>query len=426
MASSSVRPSLVMADSRGRIYDHPDLLMIVRQGNEFSLPRPDELMPLPDESELFLLPGRQAMGLNPENGQVEVLEELAVAAFVSPAHTLTAHPAYETTEEAPTLPLFAYGALGFANGRFYVCARKVDDDPRQIFKDVPRKLLEKKARDLLALYPENRLIRHLVSQCALIYACPAARNLCLGRYEAPLPVSQVCNARCVGCISHQEKGSKICATPQNRMGFTPTATEIVEVMRYHEANEKDRPIYSFGQGCEGEPLTRADLLEEAVSLFRKGGGTGTVNLNSNASMPEAVARLAEAGLSSLRVSLNSARPEPYTRYYRPQGYDFSRVRESIKIAKAKGIYVSLNLLFFPGFTDTEEETEALTALVQETRIDCIQLRNLNIDPELYLDLMEGVATGPRLGFANFRKRLKKSCPALHFGYFNPFVAPSPA
>lgn len=30
------------------------------------------------------------------------------------------------------LPLFAYGAVGFANGRFYVCAKKVDEDVRQV------------------------------------------------------------------------------------------------------------------------------------------------------------------------------------------------------------------------------------------------------------------------------------------------------
>ncbi len=142
--------------------------------------------------------------------------------------------------------------------------------------------------------PDNRLMNHLVAKCALTYACPAARNLCLGRYEAPLPVSRVCNARCIGCISQQEEGSKICATPQNRMAFTPTAKEITEVMLHHAGNEKDRPIYSFGQGCEGEPLTQAALITEAIAAFRARGGTGTVNINSNASMPETIPALAKA------------------------------------------------------------------------------------------------------------------------------------
>ena len=422
MASSPpLRPALVMADNTGSIYDHPDLVMVCRQGNDFALPRPDDLMPLPDESELFLLPGRNAVGFNEETGELEVLEDLAVAAFVSPAHTLTAHPAYQTQEGAPTLPLFAYGALGFANDRFYVCAKKVDTDPRQVFRNIPRSIMEKKAHALMRAYPDNRLMQHLMAKCALTYACPAARNLCLGRYEAPLPVSRVCNAKCIGCISQQETTSRICATPQNRMTFTPTAKEIVEVMRHHERNEQDRPIYSFGQGCEGEPLTEAVRIAEAVRLFREGGGRGTVNINTNASLPSAVADLAGAGLSSMRVSLNSAREETYTRYYRPSGYSFANVISSIREAKKRGLFVSLNLLFFPGVTDTEKETAALVELASAEGIDCIQLRNLNIDPEMYLELLEGIDMGPRIGFANFRKRIRKACPELQFGYFNPFV-----
>ena len=421
MASSSIRPHLLVADADGNIYDHPDLFMVCRRGRDIALPRPEELIPLPEESELFLLPGRRALGFDPETGELEEQEEMAVAAFAAPAFTLNAHPAYVTGKDAPVLPLFAYGAVGFANNRFYVCAKKVDADPRQEFRNVPRAHLLKKANALMQRFPENRLIQHLVNKCALTYSCPAARNLCLGRYEAPLPVSRACNARCIGCISHQESGSKICATPQNRMAFTPTAAEIVEVMHFHSKNETEGPIYSFGQGCEGEPLTEATLIAEAVSRFRAEGGTGTVNINSNASMPVEVSRLAEAGLSSLRVSINSLRPEPYTRYYRPGNYTFDDVLQSIHIAKTHGLYVSLNLLFFPGFTDTEEETDALIALIQREQVDCIQLRNLNIDPELYLDLMQGIETGPCLGFINFRKRLKKECPRLHLGYFNPTV-----
>lgn len=421
MAAPSIRPRLVVADADGNIYDHPDLLLLCRRGAEWGLPRPDELMPLPDESELFRLPGRRAVGFDPETGQTEIMEDLAVAAFVAPAHTLTAHPVYVSDADAPMLPLFAYGAVGFANDRFYVCAKRVDTDTRQVFQGIPRARLEGMARRLAETYPENRLMQHLMFNCVLRYACPAARNLCLGRYEAPLPVSRACNARCVGCISQQEQSSKICATPQNRMQFTPTAAEVVEVMLHHGRKETDSPVFSFGQGCEGEPLTEAALLIEAVRTFRARGGVGTVNLNSNASMPSAVAELAEAGLTSLRVSINSARPEVYTRYYRPHGYTFDDVKASIIAARRGGVHVSLNLLYFPGVTDTEEEIEALTDLVSSCGVSFIQLRNLNIDPEYYPTLFEGIAFGPATGFINFRKRLKRACPWLEFGYFNPYL-----
>ena len=422
MAAPGIRPRLVVADAQGNIYDDPELQMVCRKGYEFSLPKPEELIPLPEGSELFLLPGRNAVGMNPQSGQLETTGELAVAAFVSPAHTLTAHAAYMTQNNAPVLPLFAYGAVGYAHNRFYVCAKKVDEDVRQVFTGIPQAKIEKKARELMRAYPKNRLMRHLMTNCVLTYACPAARNLALGRYEAPLPVSKACNARCVGCISKQESGSKICASPQNRMDFTPTAQELLEVMWHHARNETRHPIYSFGQGCEGEPLTQADLLEETIRTFRAQNGPGTINLNSNASMPEAIARLGAAGLTSLRVSMSSARPKVYERYYRPANFTFADVRQSILNAKKHGVFVSINLLYFPGVSDTEPELAALLEFLDQTRTDFIQLRNLNIDPELYLNLLADMEFGPSMGLANFRKRIRKACPWIRFGYFNPAVA----
>ena len=55
MASPSIRPHMLVADEQGNIYDHPDFLLLCRRGEEWSLPRPDELMPLTEESELIML-----------------------------------------------------------------------------------------------------------------------------------------------------------------------------------------------------------------------------------------------------------------------------------------------------------------------------------------------------------------------------------
>ena len=348
MASPSIRPHMLVADEQGNIYDHPDFLLLCRRGEEWSLPRPDELMPLPEESELFMLPGRRAVGLNPETGETEVMEDWAVAAFAAPAHTLTAHPVYMTDEGAPMLPLFAYGAVGFANGRFYVCAKKVDEDVRQVFKGISRGKIDRSARKIIEDFPDNRLMQHIMQNCTLRYGCPAAKNLSLGRYEAP-------------------------------------------------------------------------LLIESLRRYREAGGHGTINLNSNSSRPQAIAELAEAGLTSLRVSLNSARPEVYERYYRPHGYTFGDVRQSIIEARSRGVHVAVNLLYFPGITDTEEEIEALIELFQSTGISLVQLRNLNIDPEFYPSLLEGISFGPSVGLNNFRKRIRRACPWITYGYFNPYL-----
>lgn len=400
------------------------------------------MIPLPPESELFLLPGRRAVGYNTGARAMEARDLPPVAAFVSPGYTLDAHPAYVEDSSAPVLPLFAYGAVGYARGRFWVCARKVDNDPRQRFEGISQERIEKNCRRLLREYPGNRLAGHIINNCVRRYACPAARNFALGRYEAPLPTSRMCNARCMGCISSPQADSPLSSTPQCRLDFTPSPEEIVEIMCIHERREKKRPIYSFGQGCEGDPLLNAPLLAKSIRLFRsmlnKGGGTGTVNCNTNGSLPDAVEQLARSGLTSMRISLNSARIPLYEAYYRPQGYSLEDVCASMRTARRHGVFVSLNLLYFPGITDTPAELDALARLVAGSGVSMIQWRNLNIDPRWYLDVANA-ALGRRqkstipMGLSSFMAALEKRCPWLLHGYFNPYLgtrakieAPMPA
>lgn len=410
-------PRMVYADAKGRIFDHPDLGMTCRLGEVIRPPRPEELIPLPEECELFLLPGRRAWGWDRRGRRASLQDQTAVAAFVNPGHTLNAICAFESDPGAPTLPLFAYAAVGFARNRFWVCARQVDQDPRQQFSGISQERIRIGAQHWLKAYPGNRLVRHLAN-CALASSCPAARNLALGRFEAPLPTARICNARCVGCLSLQPEDAGFPST-QERISFRPTSKEILEIMQRHARSER-RPVFSFGQGCEGEPLTEAGLIQEAVQMYRADRGPGTVNINTNASLPETVAPLARSGLTSMRVSLNSALPDRYAAYYRPHGYEFKNVLESIRQAKAHGLFVSLNYLFFPGISDTRTEMEAAADLVRREQVDFLQMRNLNLDPELYLGLFPGPLE-PAQGLNAFLETVSRAAPWVRFGYFNPYL-----
>ncbi len=411
-------PHLVCADKDGNILEDPQLLMLARQGNSLALPRPDDLIPLPESSDLFLLPARKALGLDPDTGQIQVVDALAVAGFASPGHTLSGTAAYTVKDGAPRLPLYAYSAVGYMNDKFWITARLVDHDQRQVFSTISPSEITLKAHEMLKKYPDNRLIQHLAG-CAINSCCPAARNLVLGRYEAPLPTSRSCNAGCLGCISKQPRNSGFQAT-QKRIAFTPSPQEIVQVMEIHCSRVK-KPILSFGQGCEGEPLTRTDLICKAVSMVRKTIPHATININTNGSMPESVAKLKDSGVDSVRVSLNSADPTLYQSYYRPADYSFEDVRQFIQQARKHSLFVSLNLLYFPGVTDTESQIAPLIDLIGQTRTDFIQLRNLNLDPDLYLDLVRDTDLGPQTGLKNFIKRIKKECPWTGLGYFNPYL-----
>ncbi|MCG6982684.1 MAG: radical SAM protein [Deltaproteobacteria bacterium] len=419
---------LVYADESGLLYDHPYLEMAGSSGGNWTRVEDNVLIPLPSGSEIFLLPQRFPVGYDSKKrGFVKLSEDphhpqskvQAVAAFMAPAHTQILTAAYHGEENAPILPLFSYTALGWLEDRFVVAGVRVDPLVRQDIDQFEQEKLEKMATSALGLHRHNRLIQHL-GTCALTYGCPAAKNYFLRRWEAPLPTSPQCNATCLGCISLQE-GDQICAS-QERITFVPTPDEIAEVAVDH-LQEAEDPVVSFGQGCEGEPLLQGKTLIEAVKLIRSQTDAGTINLNTNGSLPQTIAELRDSGLDSIRVSLNSVREAYYHAYYRPRGYGYSDVTRAILTMKSKGGFVSINLLTLPGLTDEEEEVESLIRLLDETAIDLIQMRNLNIDPEWYLREIGYHPSGRVVGIPEMMKRIRTSHPQVSFGYFNPCLNP---
>jgi len=274
------------------------------------------------------------------------------------------------------------------------------------------RLIEPETRRMLKENSENRLLEQL-ARCALDYHCFAAKNLFLGRWEAPLPTSPVCNAACLGCISLQE--SDCCPASQERITFVPTVEELCGVAVPH-LKRAEQAIVSFGQGCEGEPILQAGRICEAVREMRRQTARGTINFNTNGSLPEAVDRLAAAGIDSMRFSLNSVRESCYQAYYRPRSYGFGDVLASVHRAKKNGLFTMLNYLVFPGISDLPEEVESLVELVEDAGIDMIQMRNLSIDPGLYRRFLP--CHGEGMGMKTMLDHIKSRIPRIQFGYFN--------
>lgn len=419
---------LVYADDSGQIYDHPNLEMAGASGGTWQRVDDSYLIPLPPGSELFLLPDRLPVGYDGNKKRFVRLEKdpnnhrrkvQAVAAFMAPAHTQLLTAAYKNKPNAPLLPLFSYTAVGWKEDQFVAAGVRVDPLVRQDIDQFALEKLESRARRALDRHGHNRLIQHL-GTCALTYGCPAAKNYFLGRWEAPLPISPQCNASCLGCISLQED-SEVCAS-QERITFVPSPEEIAEVAVGH-LQKAEQPLVSFGQGCEGEPLLQGKTLAAAINLIRRQTGRGTINLNTNGSLPGMIAQLRDSGLDSIRVSLNSAREVYYRNYYKPRGYSFTDVKASLRTMKSRGGFVSINLLTLPGISDEEEEVEAIIHLIDDTGVDLIQMRNLNMDPEWYLREIGYRATGRRLGILQMMRRVRQAHPEVSFGYFNPCLNP---
>jgi pyruvate-formate lyase-activating enzyme len=414
----------VVADEQGQVFEHPDLLLAGMNGREIVRPQLAELIPLPEGSRLFTIPKTPPVGFDRSSGRQVSAERLprqwgggaiqAVSAFLIPGYTRTLLPAADYRRKGQTLPLWSYTAVGWCLEEecFYVAAVQVDRNSQWQPDHFDDRKLDPLVRKALRANPDNRLLEQL-ARCALDYHCFAAKNLFFRRWEAPLPTSPTCNSRCVGCISLQE--SDCCPASQERLTFVPTVEELCKVAVPH-LMEAENAIVSFGQGCEGDPILQADLICAAVREMRRKTSRGTINFNSNASLPEAIDRLAAAGLDSIRVSLNSVQEHFYNAYYRPRGYRFDEVVESLRRARSAGLYTMLNYLVFPGVSDREDEIEALARLIDEIGIDMVQMRNLSIDPVLYLDAL-GVS-GKGIGMLDMLRQHKARFPQLQYGYFN--------
>ncbi len=380
---------------------------------------------MPYGSELMFLPDRRPILYNLSQGRFETLgknpyrpgEKLyPVAVFNSPGYVISYISAFKENRGAKYLPLFSYGAVGWHRGKFRSAAILVDRERRQDLRLMKPEKVVAGINQKRQQMPGNRLRAHL-EKCALTYGCPAGKNFFLGRYEAPLPISKHCNARCLGCLSLQKNNEIPCS--QSRIDFTPTPEEIAEVALTHIGRVKNG-IVSFGQGCEGDPLLAADVLESAIVMIRTATDKGTINLNTNASRPGIIKKLFDAGLDSVRISMNSVREECYQAYFRPQGYDFDDVLKSISVALDCKKFVAINYLNFPGFTDTPEEIDALIKFIRRFSINMIQWRNLNFDPLRYWNIMNRVkSNGKPLGMERMLRRIKTRFPGLKCGYFNP-------
>lgn len=411
-------PYILYSDGKGNIFEDTSMHVTGRSGWDAYPVDPEEWIELPEGGNLYELPGRRGIGIDAASGEMALCDKgWAVAAFIPPAHTGFYLAAYETMPDAPTLPLFCYTAVGWLDGKFYVPATRIEADIRQECAGFDAKQVKQGVKQLTAAYPHNRLVQHLAENCALTYECPAARNYFMGRWECPIPSSPACNANCVGCISFQPEEESIVST-QDRLRFKPTAAEIVEYTVPH-LETAPFPIVSFGQGCEGEPLLMWETIRESIIEIRKHTPKGSININTNGSKPDAVRALCEAGLNSIRVSLNSAQEKYYTPYYRPNNYTFDDIVESLKVVREFNGWSSINYFVFPGMTDTEEEYEALRKLIKETKLNMIQWRNFNIDPDWYLGRLGITDPGPCMGIKQLQEAIHEEFPDVKFGYFNP-------
>lgn len=436
---------MLFSAANGELLEHPYLKMAVDTGEgSFRAPQMGHLHAIPPTWDVMRLPDTLPVGLDTATGAFEVVEQVpgvegtpvAVAIHPPPGFVRQYLPAARYLPFSPKadigllkvvdeggmpgrsgLPLWAYTAVGWHRGGVVAGMFQADEltrwHPDLYYLDE----LEERVRQRVDEDPGNPVLEQL-KDCALNYRCCCAQNMFYGRWEAAVPMAPACNAACLGCLSKDAEWDA--PTPQKRLKFSPDSDAIGRVIAGH-LGRAEEPMASFGQGCEGEPTLSGDALVDGVAKARAHVTTGIIHVNTNGSKPAVIARAAAAGINSIRISVNSFDERLFKAYYRPKDYGLDQLLTSLRTARDAGLYKCINLLIWPGWTDTPEELERLSALASDGLLDMIQLRNLCVDPAYYKKLLPP-RDGPVLGTRELVEELHRRHPTLRFGTFNPRLA----
>lgn len=350
-------------------------------------------VPLPAGARIVHLP-RVALGYD-RAARARPLgrDRLAVGALLPPGFCRTLFPAYLDDPAARPLGALAYAAVAAdERGELVVAATDlaVERDGRDA-RAAARS-------DLLRSQPANSLVRQL-ARCTRENACRAAGSAARGD-ELPVPLGAPAAERPSLPLDLR---SGYAGAPAEHAAFRPSAREIVAVAAEHRTRGGRR--ISFGPACDGEPLTRIRVVEEAVRGVREGSPGTVVRLETCGSDPAALRRAIAAGVGSVTVRIASARAETYERLHGPVSHRWPDVRASLAAAAADGVAFTLALLVLPGLTDRAAEIDALAELLGELPGGRLELRELGADP---LRVLAALPDGPPLGTRAFLDRLAEA------------------
>ena len=381
----------VHTDRAGRVLVSSDREAAAMAGTEAT--RLTEAIPLPPGTELIPLP-RQAIAFD-RGGRARPLGagRLALAAIV-PAHVRLAFPAYADEPSAAALDLLPYAAVAAdVRGELVVAAA------RSASADAP--VADRPAVPAVREFPANALARQL-ARCSRDHSCAAARTG-IGRGELPVPLGAPVAERPRAPVALR---SGYGGAPTDLAAFRPSASEIAEVAVRHL--ERGGTAVAFGRACDGEPLARIRVLEDAVARIRERAPGASVHLETCGSDPAAMRRAADAGVTSVTVRIGSARADTYERAHGPVGHRWAEVRASLQAAAEQRLGIVVALLVLPGLTDRPQEIDAIVALLDELPGGRVEIRDLGADP------LRALAMFPPSPSSGMRALLDRLLEADHF------------
>ena len=242
--------STLYSDRNGRIWEDKHLAFLGRSGQQWVEAEEEDLITLPAGCSLVMVPGHYPVGIDIDD-KVNCREKtpqgvpaVALACLLPQGFTRTLLPATVAPRGAAEIPILGYTAVAGMKNKVMAAAIPTDEHRKWHPERYNTPDLEQMVESRLGQFPRNRILRQL-AHCSLHYSCFTAQNIFYRRWEGGIPTTSRCNARCLGCIS---RGHTSVPSPQERLGFRPTAEEDCRGGLLPPGNGSEA-IISFGQGA---------------------------------------------------------------------------------------------------------------------------------------------------------------------------------
>ena len=414
------RLTLLYATPDGEIGEAPALRPLDLDGGLIAA---SDLIPMPAGTTVAMMPGRLAVGRDRHGQRVTLPGERgwAISAFLPIGYTRTRIPGYDlappelTPPQAETLPFFGYTALVSRDGELCVTALATDDPERWHPDAYAEPELAKLVRRRLASEPENRVLRQH-AHCALDYHCPTASNLFFGRWEGAIAVAGAATPAASAASRNRTKTSW---SPRRTACYScPTQTRSIDVAVRHLEQSPDA-IISFRPGLRGRAADcrRGSSSARSAQIRAQHGEWHDQHQHQRQQSPRAPAPIRRRTRQLARQH-HLRRPRDLRRLLSPD-----RLHVRSRQARLTGAGPR-------GWRATPRSTCSLSrsrptrrmrsprwsTMPARRALRLVQLRNLNIDPEVLLPQLP--PRGPALGIQAFINLLRRELPDLRIGNFS--------
>ncbi len=348
-------PNLVFADKNGNVYDHPVLKSVFKTATYNTVPYELEMIPMPQDSQLKMIV--DAVPYSYDQMQAKIVEfsnGFPVYTELPAGYLRILYPSYKFSGEEDNFTSSHLAPVGWMDEKFVVPA---------IFIEKKNKITPKHFKNLKNTIQEDEKLYFLNKKQKLDF---------LENNELII-----------------KSNNELKLIHRIIPFFLENNQQVVITLKY----DLDDKSYGIIKSLTNENIT--------------------FNLNINSFAVDKLNRSLNEFIDSLSFDITSCNPD----FLKKESISFDNMTKCFELAEKNNLFISINLLTLPGFTDSTKEYEKTVEFLNTFKIEYLKLRELKTVPHKFFQENK-IESSEILGLKNMLKYIKKRCKRVKMGYFS--------